>query len=113
MTAAPNLTWTDRPFLRAEVPRGDNRGKVLTNAVPHPNDFVYDANPHLAGPYVTEDGAEWAYADQDMLQAEPYLIMEAIHGQSLGAVLEKAPGKRLPESRAIRIMVQVAAVLQV
>jgi serine/threonine protein kinase len=195
METAPNITWNNRPFLRAEVPRGDNRGKVFTiaqplaqryeivdffasgglglllegrdlrtqgrvlikcnlfydvipyarvrdqdgftnqlrlprktlemerrilvllrnagcNAVPHPNDFVYDANPQLAGPYLTEDRVEWTYADQDMLLAEPYLIMEAIHGQSLAEVLEKALGKRLPEARALRIMVQVAAVLQ-
>src|SRR5207245_3602900 len=67
------------------------------NAVPHPNDFVYDANPQLAGPYVTEDRSEWTYADQDMLLAEPYLIMEAVHGQSLADVLEAAPGPRLTE----------------
>ena len=83
------------------------------NAVPHPNDFVYDANPQLAGPYTTEDRSEWTYADQDMVQAEPYLIMEAVHGQSLAEILEKAPGHRLPEGRALRIMIQVAAVLQV
>jgi serine/threonine protein kinase len=195
METAPNIIWNNRPFLRAEVPRGDNRGKVFTiaqplaqryeivdffasgglglllegrdlrtqgrvlikcnlfydvipyarvrdqdgftnqlrlprktlemerrilvllrnagcNAVPHPNDFVYDANPQLAGPYLTEDRADWSYADQDMLLAEPYLIMEAIHGQSLAEVLKKALGKRLPEARALRIMVQVAAVLQ-
>jgi serine/threonine protein kinase len=196
MDAAANLTWNDRPFLRAEVPRGDNRGKVFTiaqplaqryqvidffasgglglllegrdlrtqgrvlikcnlfydvipyarvrdqdgftnqlrlprktlemerrilvllrnagcNAVPHPNDFVYDANPQLAGPFTTEDRSPWTYADQDMLLAEPYLIMEAIHGQSLADILEHTPGKRLPEARALRIMAQVAAVLQV
>src|ERR1700730_10159600 len=53
------------------------------NAVPHPNDFVYDANPHLEGPYTTEDKTEWKYSDQDMLDAEPYLVMEAVQGQSL------------------------------
>jgi serine/threonine protein kinase len=195
MQTTANFRWNDTPFLRGEVPRGDNRGKVFTiaqplaqryqivdffasgglglllegrdlrtqgrvlikcnlfydvipyarvrdqdgftnvlrlprktlemerrilvllhnagcNAVPHPNDFVYDANPQLAGPYVTEDRKEWTYADQEMLLAEPYLVMEAVHGQSLAEVLEKAPGRRLPESRALRIMTQVAAVLQ-
>ena len=196
MDAARPFTWNQRPFIRAEVPRGDNRGKVFTvaqplaqryeivdffasggmglllegrdlrtqgrvlikcnlfydvipyarvrdqdgftnqlrlprktlemerrilvllrnagcNAVPHPNDFVYDANPQLAGPYTTEDRGEWTYADQEMLLAEPYLIMEAVHGQSLAEILEQAPNHRLPEERALRIMVQVAAVLQV
>jgi serine/threonine protein kinase len=195
MQTAPNFTWNNRPFLRTEVPRGDNRGKIFTiaqplaqryeivdffasgglglllegrdlrthgrvlikcnlfydvipyarvrdqdgftnqlrlprktlemerrilvllhnagcNAVPHPNDFVYDANPRLAGPYQTEDHQEWTYADRDMLLAEPYLIMDAIHGQSLAEALDKAPGKRLPETRALRIIAQAAAVLQ-
>jgi serine/threonine protein kinase len=187
------FTWNDRPFLRAEVPTGDNRGKIFTvaqplaqryeivnffasggmglllegkdlrtqcrvliktslfydvipyarvrdqdgftnqlrlprktlemerrilvllrnagcNAVPHPNDFVYDANPLLEGPYTTEDKKEWRYADAEMLDAEPYLVMEAIEGQSLAQVLEKTPGHRLSEARALRIMSQVADV---
>jgi serine/threonine protein kinase len=195
MENARPFTWNQHPFLRVEVPRGDNRGKVFTiaqplaqryeiveffasggmglllegrdlrtqgrvlikcslfydvipyarvrdqdgftnqlrlprktlemerrilvllrnagcNAVPHPNDFVYDANPQLAGPYTTEDRGEWTYTDDEMLLAEPYLIMEAVHGQSLAEILENAPGRRLPEERALRIMVQVAAVLQ-
>src|SRR6266542_227761 len=63
------------------------------NAVPHPNDFVYDANPQLEGPYITEDKKEWAYGDHDMLAAEPYLVVEAVQGQSLAQILEQAPGK--------------------
>src|SRR4051794_17163637 len=31
---APTLTWNARPFLRAEVPHGDNRGKIFTVAQP-------------------------------------------------------------------------------
>src|SRR5438105_3887538 len=194
MHAARPFTWNQRPFIRAEVPRGDNRGKIFTlaqplaqryqivdffasggmglllegrdlrtqgrvlikcnlfydvipyarvrdqdgftnqlrlprktlemerrilvllrnagcNAVPHPNDFVYDANPQLEGPYTAEDRKEWKYADQDMLDAEPYLVMEAVQGHSLGQLLERAPGKRLSEMRALRIMCQVADVL--
>ncbi|MBI3822635.1 MAG: protein kinase [Planctomycetes bacterium] len=193
---AQPFTWRDRPFLRAEVPSGDNRGKIFTiaqplaqryvivnffasggmgllvegldqrtqcrvliktslfydvipyakvrdqdgftnqlrlprktlemerrilvllrnagcNAVPHPNDFVYDSNPQLEGPYTTEDKKEWKYADQSMLDAEPYLVMEAVEGQSLGQVLERAPGRKLPAVRALRIMCQVADVLHV
>ncbi|MBI1832921.1 MAG: protein kinase [Planctomycetes bacterium] len=193
---AQEFTWKDRPFLRAEVPAGDNKGKVFTvaqplaqrytvvnffasggmglllegldqrtqcrvliktslfynvvpyakvrdqdgftkelrtprktlemerrilvllrnagcNAVPNPNDFVYDANPQLEGPYTTEDKKEWKYADPDMLEAEPYLIMEAVAGQSLGQLLENAPGQRLSEARALRLMCQVADVFHV
>jgi serine/threonine protein kinase len=83
------------------------------NAVPHPNDFVYDANPALAGPYKTEDQREWTYDDMDMLQAEPYLIMEMVEGRSLEDVLKEAPKHRLPPTRALRIMCQVAQVLKV
>jgi serine/threonine protein kinase len=191
-----NFTWHNRPFVRAEVPSGDNRGKIFTvaqplaqryeianffasggmglllegrdlrtqcrvliktnlfydvipyarvrdhegftnqlrlprktlemerrilvllrnagcNAVPHPNDFVYDSNPHLEGPYATEDKKEWTYADTDMLDAEPYLVMEAVEGQSLAKVLESAAGHRLPAARSLRIMCQVAEVLHV
>src|SRR6266496_2506908 len=56
------------------------------NAVPHPNDFVYDSNPQLAGPYTTEDRQSWTYDDGEMIAAEPYLIMEAVHGQSLESI---------------------------
>lgn len=82
------------------------------NAVPHPNDFVYDANPLLTGPYATEDQQEWAYDDVEMVQAEPYLLMEAVHGQSLEDVWRQAPGKKLSEARSLRIMLQVAEVLR-
>jgi serine/threonine protein kinase len=83
------------------------------NAVPHPNDFVYDTNPHLAGPYTTEDRQSWSYRDHDMLDAEPYLVMESVQGESLAALLAGSPGGRLPEERALRIILQVARVFQV
>ena len=31
---AQPFTWNKRPFLRAEVPSGDNRGKIFTVAQP-------------------------------------------------------------------------------
>jgi serine/threonine protein kinase len=193
---AQAVTWQGRAFLRAEVPHGDNRGKIFTiaqplagryriekffasggmgllvegldqrtqgrvliktnlfydvipyarvrdqegftnqlrlprktlemerrilvllrnagcNAVPHPNDFVYDANPHLAGPYTTDEQQSWSYGDDDMVGAEPYLVMEAVQGESLLDVLARLPGRRMPEARALRIMSQVASVLEV
>src|SRR5262245_32842686 len=81
------------------------------NAVPHPNDFVYDANPQLAGPYQTEDHRSWSYDDAEMLAAEPYLIMEAVHGEPLDLVLRQSPEHRLSEARSLRIVSQVTDVL--
>jgi serine/threonine protein kinase len=82
------------------------------NAVPHPNDFVYDTNPQLAGPYPTDDGKPWSFDDNEMIDAEPYLIMEAVGGQPLEAVLKNMPGRKLSEARSLRIMCQVADVFQ-
>jgi serine/threonine protein kinase len=82
------------------------------NAVPHPNDFVFDANPLLEGPYQTEDRQTWVFDDREMIEAEPYLIMEALGGRSLEEVLKSESGGRLPEARALRIMHQVTEVLR-
>jgi serine/threonine protein kinase len=82
------------------------------NAVPHPNDFVFDANPLLEGPYQTEDGRQWRYDDREMIQAEPYLIMEVLAGRPLDELLRELPGGRLPEDRALRILHQATAVLR-
>jgi serine/threonine protein kinase len=82
------------------------------NAVPHPNDFVYDTNPQLIGPYQAEDERDWRYDDWEMVDAEPYLVMEYVRGQSLEEVLRNAPGHRLSEVRSLRIMLQAADVLR-
>jgi serine/threonine protein kinase len=81
------------------------------NAVPHPNDFVYDTNPHLAGPYQTEDKQQWTFDDTEMIDAEPYLIMEALGGKSLAELLKNLPDGTLSEAQSLRIMYQVADVL--
>jgi serine/threonine protein kinase len=86
------------------------------NAVPHPNDFVFDRNPLLAGPFAMEDGSSWSYDDVDMIDAEPYLIMEAIAGRSLEDLLRpplgSTEGRPLSEARSLRIMYQVAGVFR-
>ncbi|MCI0463363.1 MAG: protein kinase [Gemmataceae bacterium] len=82
------------------------------NAVPHPNDFVFDTNPLLQGPYTAEGGGPWAYDDREMLDSEPYLVMETVGGRSLDEVLGELPGGRLPEVRCLRIALQVADVLR-
>lgn len=81
------------------------------NAVPHPNDFVFDGNPQLAGPWTTEDGGAWSFDDAEMLEAEPYLVMEAVPGESLEEILRALPDRRLSEARALRIYLQAVDVL--
>ncbi len=82
------------------------------NAVPHPNDFVFDTNPLLEGPYESEDGEAWRYDDAEMVAAEPYLIMEPVQGRSLADILADAPDQRLSEARSLRIMYQATDVLR-
>src|SRR5262249_49167476 len=56
---------------------------------------------------------EWVYDDEAMIDAEPYLIMEAVAGRSLEQALAEQPGGRFPEERALRLLRQVAGVLRV
>ena len=57
-----------------------NRG---CNAIPNPNDYVFDWNPKLAGPYECDNGGTWRYDEEDMLSSEPYLVMEHVDGDPL------------------------------
>ncbi len=78
------------------------------SAVPHPNDFVYDANPQLEGPYVTEDKSSWIYDDLAMVEHEPYLVMEAVAGTSLEEILRQGA---ISQARTLRIFGQILDVL--
>jgi serine/threonine protein kinase len=82
------------------------------NAVPHPSDYVFEHNPQLLGPYPTEDLEEWAYEDEDMVASEPYLILQAMTGQTLEEALQRAPDKHFSEARSLRLAAQVAGVLR-
>jgi serine/threonine protein kinase len=83
------------------------------NNVPHPNDFVFDSNPQLRGPFPTEDGPEWTYDDDTMIDSEPYLIMEAVSGRSLEQALAAEPQGRFSEERSLHMLRQAAGVLRV
>jgi serine/threonine protein kinase len=83
------------------------------NNVPHPNDFVFDSNPQLRGPFPTEDGPEWTYDDEAMIDFEPYLIMEAVAGHSLELALAEQPGRHFSEERSLHMLRQAAGVLRV
>src|ERR1700731_3363951 len=74
------------------------------NAVPHPNDFVFDRNPNLEGPPATDDGTAGRYDDVETMASKPYLIMESLPGRSLEEVLHGERGGILPEGRSLRIM---------
>lgn len=82
------------------------------NAVPHPNDYVFDTNPALEGPHLTETGQWWRLDDNGLLDSEPYLVMQHVHGAHLGRVLERRARHGLPEPTALSIIDQVAAVLE-
>lgn len=84
-----------------------------SNAVPHPNDYVFDQNPQLEGPFATEDLDEWTYDDPEMTGTEPYLILRPLLGEPLDLLLRKAPGGRWPEPRSLRLIHQLAGALRV
>src|SRR4051812_31801555 len=50
-----------------------NRG---CDAIPNPNDYVFDRNLSLAGPYETDDRKKWRYDNEKILDTEPYLVLE-------------------------------------
>lgn len=83
-----------------------NRG---CNAIPNPNDYVFDWNPQLAGPYECDDGGNWTYEEEDMLSSEPYLIIEQVDGSPLSDQIERYG---MQEHRALRIMREVCNVLR-
>lgn len=83
-----------------------NRG---CNAIPNPNDYIFDWNPLLVGPYKAADGSEWSFDDDATINTEPYLVMEEINGKPLDDII----GNGLPESRALTIMHAVCGVLSI
>jgi serine/threonine protein kinase len=82
------------------------------SAIPHPNDYVFDRNPQLEGPYPTEDLEEWTYEDEEMVSTEPYLILKAMTGMTLEEALRRAPEERLSETRSLRVVAQLAGILR-
>lgn len=83
-----------------------------SNAVPHPNDYVFDANPMLEGPHFTLEDEEWRFDDWTLIDSEPYLVLERVSGTSLQDLLEHREGEPLDEWLAVRIIDQAATVLE-
>jgi serine/threonine protein kinase len=83
-----------------------NRG---CNAIPNPNDYVFDWNPKLAGPYACDHGGDWQYDEDEMLSSEPYLVMEQVDGCLLTDEIRR---DGMEERRALRIMSEICHVLK-
>ncbi len=104
--------WARRQQLQTErriMVQLRNRG---CDGVPNPNDYVFDRNLLLAGPYETDEGKKWKYDDQDMLGSEPYLVLEMIEGRPLEDLLEDRWSDGMEEHRALHVMRQVCGVLR-
>lgn len=81
------------------------------NAVPHPNDYVFDANPVLEGPHRAQSGEVWRFDDTELLTTEPYLVMQHVPGMSLQELLDERY-RRIDESTALRIIDHAARVVE-
>ncbi len=82
------------------------------NSVPLVIDYVFDDNPALRGPYWTKSGQEWSFDDAPILHSEPYLVMEQVNGMSLKDVLEQLFQDGMEQGLALRIIEQVARVVE-
>ena len=63
--------WARRQQLQTERRILVQLRNLGCDAVPNPNDYVFDRNPLLAGPYSAEDGTQFLYDDQGILDSEP------------------------------------------
>src|SRR5207248_2600157 len=105
--------WARRQQLQTERRIMVQLRNLGCDALPNPNDYVFDRNLLLAGPYDTEEGKKkWTYDDAGMLDSEPYLVLEMIEGRTLEDLLEDRWPDGMDEARALDVMRQVAGVLQ-
>jgi serine/threonine protein kinase len=105
--------WARRQQLQTErriMTHLRNRG---CDAVPNPNDYVFDRNLLLAGPYETDDGKKFRFDERAILDTEPYLVLELIEGRTLEELLEDRWPGGMDEARALDVMRQVCGVLAV
>ncbi len=77
---------------RLADPRRFEREAQIAARLQHPGiTVVYDVGTH--------DG-------------QPYIVMELLHGQNLAELLKQAPGRRLPVTTALSLMIQAANAIQ-
>ena len=104
--------WARRQQLQTERRILVQLRNLGCDAVPNPNDYVFDRNLLLAGPYETDTGKKWRYDDRDILDSEPYLVLEMIEGRTLEDLLEDRWPDGMEEHRALYVMRQVCEVLR-
>jgi len=83
-----------------------------SNSVPLPCDYAFDSNPALRGPYWTQSGHEWMFDDASILHSEPFLVLQHVDGMNLKDVLQQLFQNGLEEPLALRIIDQVARVIE-
>lgn len=83
-----------------------------SSAVPHPNDYVYDANPLLAGAQPSANGEPVRGVEPELAESEPYLVMQRVQGTGLNHLLRNQYRRGVDPRLALRIVDQVARVLE-
>lgn len=61
----------------------------LESRMPNVNDIVEGFCPSIYGPHTAMDGEYFYCEDQDLVNSEPYIIMQMIEGENLGEYVDK------------------------
>lgn len=95
---ADPLSWRTEELRRARHALQTERRLLVRlrnagiNAVPHPNDFVYDLNADLNG------------LEPVMAEIEPYLILERLDGITLDSLIAREFPRGMAPRRAVRLL---------
>lgn len=81
-------------------------------AVPLPHDYVCDVNPGLVGPHRTRRDEPWRFNEPELVDSEPFLVLQRVAGSNLEDLLADEYPEGIDEATALRIVDQVAAVLE-
>lgn len=82
--------------------------KVMRDRLADPRRFEREAQiaARLQHPGIT------VVYDVGIHDGQPYIVMELLHGQNLAELLTQAPGRRLPVTTAVSLIVQAANAIQ-
>jgi serine/threonine protein kinase len=82
------------------------------NAIPNPNDFVFDANPFFARTHTLDEGrGTWTIDEPAIIREEPYLVMEWVDGEQLQSWVESR--RPADELRIITVAIELCRILEV